>query len=179
MKRSLFLRSKGFTLIEVIVCLILLGIIGTGVAMYFVNAVEGFLLTKATNEACQKVNLALERLSREIKNMDSVSSSTSTSLCFSREGTNFCVARSGSKITMARDSGKAYALIDGVIDGVTANGFSVTLLDGDGNSWLVSTNLSGLSRVSISLTLQIYDSTTRTFSIDINPLFNSTVNSAT
>jgi len=175
MKKPSILNRKGFTLIEIIVCLVLLGGIGMGVAIYFTKSVEGFLLSKASSEACQKVNLALERLSREIKNMDSVSSSNASTLCFSRAGTSFCVASSGSTITMARNSGTAHVLIDGV----TANGFSISLLNGNGNAWSNTTDLSGLARVSISLTLQIYGNITRTFFIDINPLFNSTVNSAT
>lgn len=175
MKKSILLTPKGFTLIEMIVCLLLFGFLSVGVASYYAKSVEGYLLSTASSEACQKVNLAFERLAREIKNMDSVSSASSSSLCLNRGGAKFCFALSGSQLTLSRDSGAGWALIDGV------TGFSVSLLDGNGNTWSPSgaDNLSELARVEISMTLQIYDDTNRTFSIDINPLFNNTVNSAT
>lgn len=189
MKRSLFFDQKGFTLIEIIVCLILLGIIGIGVAMYFVNAVEGFLLTKATNEASQKVNLALERLSREIKNMDYVSQKDTGHICFRRGNTDFCVAKVNSEIQMNRSNTLPSAGSAGnvLIDNVT--GFSLEFWQGSDTTtgtWTMPVaadpdyqTLSGLSRVTISLGLKIFDNTTRTFTIDITPLYTSTVNSAT
>jgi len=189
MKRSLFFNQKGFTLIEIIVCLILLGIIGIGVALYFVNAVEGFLLTKATNEAAQKVNLALERLSREIKNMDYVNQQGDKYICFSRDNTDFCIAKVNSEIQMNRSNTLPSAGSAGnvLIDNVT--GFSLKFWQGSDTTtgtWTmpVSTDsdyqtLTGLSRVTITLVLEIFDNITRTFTIDINPLYNSTVDSAT
>lgn len=187
MKKSLFLNSKGFTLIEVIVCLILLGVIGTAVAMYFANAVEGFLLTKATNEASQKVNLALERLSREIKHMDYITQQNAGYICFSRDNTEFCIAKVGPEIQVNRSNTVPSTASAGnaLIDNITV--FNLEFWQGSdttNGTWTIPSapndeTLAGLSRVTITLTLEIFDNTTRTFTMDINPLYNNTVDSAT
>ncbi len=166
--------QEGFSFIEMIATLVIMGIIGAGIAMYFVNSVEGFLLARANNEAFQKMALAVERLAREMKYMDAVSSTSANSICYTRDGTDFCVAMSGSNVVMTRESETAAALIDSV------NAFTLDFYDGDGNAWttLADQTIDGLSRVVITLTVGVYSSS-QTISIDINPLFNSTVNSPT
>ncbi len=172
-------REEGFSLVEMIATLVILSIMGIGVAMYFVYNAQSFLMARATNEAYQKTSLAVERLAREIKKMDTVSQAATGTLRYSRDGTDFCVYLEGTNVRLSRStavpaSGNGPILIDNI------SAFSLQFLDGSGNDWsLPSDNsLTGLSRVVITLTVDIYNSS-RTFSIDINPLFNNTVNSTT
>ena len=77
------LSNKGFTLIELIVTLILAGIIVAAVGMGIVNIVQGFLFTKENAAVLQKGQMAISRISLELKRAAGVSNaSTATSISF-------------------------------------------------------------------------------------------------
>lgn len=77
------LSNKGFTLIELIVTLILAGIIVAAVGMGIVHIVQGFLFTKENAAVLQKGQIALSRISLELKRAAGVSNaSTATSISF-------------------------------------------------------------------------------------------------
>jgi prepilin-type N-terminal cleavage/methylation domain-containing protein len=78
------LNQKGFTLIEIIVSLVLVGIIAAFSAMGVSSIVEGFLITKANAETTQKGQLAIARLVREFVCITSVDPAASgpTSITF-------------------------------------------------------------------------------------------------
>jgi len=78
------LNQDGFTLIEIIISLVLVGIIAIFSAMGVSSIVEGFLITRANAETTQKGQLAMARLLREfvcITSVDPVTSSP-TSIIF-------------------------------------------------------------------------------------------------
>lgn len=171
--------EKGFSLIEIIATLLIIGILGIGVASYFAYSVEGFLLARANNEAFQKVNTALERLVRETKNMDSIFQVGAGSMRYSRDGTNFGIARVGNTVRLIRaDSIPTAATGAVLIDDVS--GFGLQFLDAAGTAWTMpgDNSLTGLSRIVITLTVNVYDAS-RTFSVDINPLYNNTIDGPT
>ena len=77
------LSNKGFTLIELIVTLILAGIIVAAVGMGIVHIVQGFLFTKENAAVLQKGQMAISRISLELKRAAGVSNaSTATSISF-------------------------------------------------------------------------------------------------
>ncbi len=80
--RKKFLNEKGFTLIEIIASLMILVIVGALVIISTIKIVQGFVFTKMNAETSQKGHLALNRLTKEFTNIDSVSSGNSTSISF-------------------------------------------------------------------------------------------------
>ena len=78
------IRSKsGFTLIEVIVSLILAGIMAAVAGIGIVYVVQGYLFTQKNAATLQKGQIAMSRMTLELKNISLVSSpSTSTSITF-------------------------------------------------------------------------------------------------
>lgn len=77
------LSSKGFTLIELIVTLILAGIIIAAVGIGIVHVMQGFLFTKENAAVLQKGQMAISRISLELKRAASISNaSTATSISF-------------------------------------------------------------------------------------------------
>ena len=77
--------QQGFTLIETITVLILVGIIIVFAGMGITSVIEGYLLTKTNAETTQKGQVALTRLIKEFTVISSVDAgaSTPTSITFS------------------------------------------------------------------------------------------------
>lgn len=78
------IRSEsGFTLIEAIVALILAGIMAAVAGIGLVYVVQGYLFTRANAATLQKGQIAMSRITLELKNISLVSSpSTATSVTF-------------------------------------------------------------------------------------------------
>jgi prepilin-type N-terminal cleavage/methylation domain-containing protein len=71
-------REKGFTLIEVIVVLVMLGIMGAVLATAVVTAVDGYMFTRDSAIKSQKAQLALARIERELLDMTTINSAPSS-----------------------------------------------------------------------------------------------------
>ena len=84
MKISRKIRSEsGFTLIEAIVSLILVGIMAAVAGMGVIYIVQGFVFTRANAATLQKGQIAMSRITLELKNISLISSpSTVSSLTF-------------------------------------------------------------------------------------------------
>ncbi len=76
------LSKNGFTLIEVIVSLVLVGIMAVIVVMGFVRITQGFLFSKMNAAILQKGQMAMTRVSQEINNIVSISSLSATTITF-------------------------------------------------------------------------------------------------
>ena len=59
-------RQKGFTLIEMIVVLVLVGILASGAGLGIVTMVQGYLFSKDNAEISEKTQIALSRINREL-----------------------------------------------------------------------------------------------------------------
>ncbi|MDI6726767.1 MAG: type II secretion system protein, partial [Smithellaceae bacterium] len=80
---SLLRTRQGFTLIEVIVSLVLVGIMSASVGLGFVYVVQAFVFTKVNTATLQKAQMAMSRISMELGNISLVSSpSTDRTITF-------------------------------------------------------------------------------------------------
>jgi len=66
-------HEKGFTLVELIVTLVLVGIIGTFTTLFMYTGLNGYLRAKDTSEGALKAQIALDRISLELLDINSVS----------------------------------------------------------------------------------------------------------
>lgn len=79
--------KTGVTLIELVITMVLIGIVAFIVADVLSTGLEGFLMTDNRKEATDQARIAMERITREIRNVrsssdvDTVSAST-TQFCF-------------------------------------------------------------------------------------------------
>jgi prepilin-type N-terminal cleavage/methylation domain-containing protein len=67
-------NQKGFTLFEMIAVLILVGIIGAFVGLFLFTGVSGFITSKNASETALKAQIALDRISAELRHIDSLPS---------------------------------------------------------------------------------------------------------
>ena len=64
-KRCANKHEKGFTLVELVVTLVLVGIIGTFTTLFMYTGLNGYLRAKDTSEETLKAQIALDRISLE------------------------------------------------------------------------------------------------------------------
>jgi prepilin-type N-terminal cleavage/methylation domain-containing protein len=79
MTRLLFIKiqptiraQNGFTLVELIVTLVLVGIIGTFTTLFMYTGLNGYLMAKNTSEGAIKAQIVLDRISLELRDIDTI-----------------------------------------------------------------------------------------------------------
>ncbi|MEJ2098490.1 MAG: type II secretion system protein [Desulfobacterales bacterium] len=70
--------AKGFTLVELIVTIVLVGIIGTFTTLFLYTGLMGYLRSKDTAEGALKAQIALDRISLELRDIDFIDKNTYT-----------------------------------------------------------------------------------------------------
>ena len=65
--------QNGFTLVELIVTRVLVGIIGTFTTLFMYTGLNGYLKAKDTSEGALKAQIALDRISLELKDINNIS----------------------------------------------------------------------------------------------------------
>jgi len=76
--------EKGFTLIEVIVTLVLVGITAALAGMWIVSVANGYIFAQTNAKTAQNGQLAMTRLVKELTAMKSVTTAGSTSIAFKK-----------------------------------------------------------------------------------------------
>lgn len=145
-------RQRGFTLIEIIVTLVLLGLLGATVFGFMGQAVRGFFIARDALEITQKAQIALNRMRIELTyaDVDSVNVTGGSSMAYDatfpgEAESSHVIAFAGGQITY---------------DGVT-------LIDDVGG--LVLTRDSTTKVVGITLNMQDSDGATVTFTTSVFP----------
>jgi prepilin-type N-terminal cleavage/methylation domain-containing protein len=72
-------QETGFTLVELIVALVLVGIIATFTTLFMYTGLNGYLRTKDNSEGALKAQLALDRLSLELRDISEIEAFTANS----------------------------------------------------------------------------------------------------
>ena len=85
--KSLILNSRkgGFTLIELVITMVLMAIVALIVANALSTVIKGTLMTDDRKEAMDQARIAMERMTREIRNLrdsDDVNTGNATQFCF-------------------------------------------------------------------------------------------------
>ena len=166
-------KDAGFTLIEVIVTLTLMGIMAAILGLMIARGAQGYNAAKANNELSQKAQLALDRMILEFEDIyyiSTVSESSSSSICYSLRyydvltalttDVDRCIGRVGSQIkivagTTPPAAGTGSVLIDNV-NAFQLDFYSVTDAFTGGGTW-APTNISNLASIRIVLTLNKTD----------------------
>lgn len=178
MKRHWFvLKQDGFTLVEAIVSMALVGIVAAGFGMALVIGVEGFRFTQDSAMIAQKSQVAMARLTRECLGITAISTATSTDMRYTAiDGDAYRIARSGGSITLERTSGSvvtAKALIGNVAASYGGDDF-LRYLQANGTAWVVADGLDALDRIEVVIKIEGYINTkTLIFKTAINPRENS------
>ena len=175
MKATKLHRQQGFTLIEVIAVLILMGIVALALATTMVTAVEGYLFTKDSAAAAQKGQLALARISKELLQATAISTATSTVVAYTTPAGSFQIVKNNDVITLQKTDSPVYGpqtLIDNVETNYGTESFLV-FEKLDGNAWSTADNINTLHAVKVTLMITgVSGRQIPTFKTMINPRQN-------
>jgi prepilin-type N-terminal cleavage/methylation domain-containing protein len=64
--------QNGFTLVELIVTIVLVGLIGAFTTLFVYTGLNGYLRARDTSEGALKAQIALDRISMELRDIDSI-----------------------------------------------------------------------------------------------------------
>ena len=141
-------KESGFTLIEVIVSLMLVGVLAAIGGTMLTEGIKGYIFSKDCAEIAQKAELAFSRLNNEITRLQDVTAD-STSSSISIKNTK------GDK-TIGLDNGKI-KINDGINDDILiddVNSFTLAYYDAGDNEydeWSVTNDIGDLSAIKIEL----------------------------
>lgn len=162
--------TAGFTLLEVILVLVVVGIAAVVSVSAIQEVTRGFVFARANAEAVGKAQIALLRLIKEGLNISTVTSGTATSIDFtSLHGTpaspqpkSYQVSLNGSTLIM--DDGSTQDIL---LDQVTS--FTLSYYDSYNDSTPSSTWTTTSKIIAISLSVQAADNEQATFTARIRP----------
>jgi prepilin-type N-terminal cleavage/methylation domain-containing protein len=173
-------KDAGFTLIEIIVTMILLGIMGAIAGMMIAKAAQGYITANANNELTQKAQLALDRMILEFEDISAISALSEADpdyICYTLRYYDVitdlttdvprCIGRVGSQIKIVNGAVPPTAATGSVlIDNVNAfqlDFYSINDAFTGGGTWVIANPIANLASIKIDLTLNRTDLTGGTY----------------
>ena len=157
-------REAGFTLIEVVVTLVLVGIMAAVAGMAIVQGVQGYVFARENATTTQKAQLAMARMSLELLELTDVTTAAGNQIVYDRDSGSHTITFASGIVTIDGD-----VLVDDV------DSLSLSYWKSDGTTaWVQGTDPIGdLSTIQIVLVLSRPDTDigTISFTTTIHPRY--------
>jgi len=164
MKFTKYKNQSGFTLIEVIVVMVIIGIVAVGLSAMIVYVAQNFLFAREADELSQKAQLAMARIKKELEDVKSISTAEENTVIYTlATGGPYQIELSGQAINIAGQP---------LIEGLASDNGGHTFLaykQADGNSWTTSNSINDLAQIQIVFVLDFQGGTNLKFETTINP----------
>ena len=166
-------NSSGFTLLEIVLVLIIVGIITLFSTFGLIDVMKGYIQNRQYIESALKLNIAVSRIYRELKELHGIYGISSDRISYLRDDTHYAIALVDNEIKMSLNSTYpnedfGYVLLDRV------SSFNLSPKKSDGSNWTLSDAISDLGRIDVGITLDTNPPIEVSFSV--NPWFNDTYN---
>ena len=70
--KNLIKHKGGFTLVEMITSIVLLGIIGVFTSLFLYTGIKGYMISKQTSDGAMRAQIALDRINLELRKVNDV-----------------------------------------------------------------------------------------------------------
>jgi len=179
-------KDSGFTLLEVIVTLLIVGMLATVAGVGIVSNARVYVFARDNTELAQKARFAIQRLTKELRERDmdlyeASFSATSTSIAFNYQDDAATQSRSialvGDEIKLTNSLTPPAADDPTLVDSVSS--FTLGYQKLDGTAWVDGTDplydddpedgQDGLAFITIDLVLDWHDGQTKSFSTAVAP----------
>lgn len=189
MRQTKYFNQYGFTLFEVIVVLVLLGIMAVGLTMGLVKVVQSYIFAHEATQISQKAQLAMARIKKELTDVTTVTASSSATINYTRPyeppsctmaaGCSFRIYQSGNAIYLQGVSPAFTAQI--LIDQVTALSSGQAFLAYKNASGAVvdcsaSCSVDNLAQIVVSFSVMYGTNQSIAFTTAINPRSGANLN---
>lgn len=139
-------NEKGFTLIEIIATLVIMGFITVTAAMGIVHAVESYLFARQNADISQKTSFALSRMTAELMTSTSITQASSSQIKFYTtagdvDGTLRTITINSNSVSL-----NSYLLIDNI-----GTGSALSYRKFDDTAWTTGDDFSKLAAIDVTL----------------------------
>ena len=191
MKKLTKNNQSGFTLIEAIAVLVIMGILAVGLSIGLVQGVQNYIFASEATHLSQKAQVALARIDKELIDVTAVSYISSSQVDYTRPySPPSCNPTDKSPCQYRLQMVNNQILLEGIspaftpqvlIDNVAAySGGNVflTFKNFSGADWSLETGhtVNNLSQINVTLILTYGSNKTLTFNTSINPRQGSNLN---
>jgi prepilin-type N-terminal cleavage/methylation domain-containing protein len=179
MKQGKLKKESGFSLMEIIAVLIILGILAIGLSRAFIWGVGNLIYARDANQISQQAQLAMARLNRELVDVRAISVANANQISYTwSDSSNYTILLANNQITLQQGANTAWPLINGVVGNTAFTYF------GTNGNWSVEpgNRINQLSRIDVAIVLgfqqsgQLTYNTPLSFSTTINPRKNAIPN---
>ncbi|MDY6905365.1 MAG: prepilin-type N-terminal cleavage/methylation domain-containing protein [Thermodesulfobacteriota bacterium] len=162
LRRKRDTTQKGFTLIEIIAVILIVGLLTAVAGLGIVQIARGFVLTRASGEIALKSEFVLTRLRKSIRNLTDVTVASPASLTMTR------IEDDGAQVVETFTFGADNLTLNGVslMSGISG---SFSYSDEDSNTWEFGDDLGNLAEVMINFAMQGPENSALNFSESILP----------
>jgi len=170
-------NNNGFTLIEIVISMVLVGILVSIAGMGIITGAKGFFLARENAHLAQKSNIAMTRINRELQELSDIITRQTTApdpyIIFEHPGQRKAIAKTGSVLRLFSELAEDQILLPAAADSdvLIDNVKSFQLVYNDGQNPWAGNDIGNLTSIEVSLTLIHPDSdiSDLTFNLSVFP----------
>lgn len=181
-------NEAGFTLIEAIVVMVIMGVLAVGLSMGLVNGIQNYIFANEASQLSQMAQVALARIEKELVEVTAISSISSSQVDYTRAysppscqqaaGCQNRILMQNNQILLQQINPATIANAQVLIDNVATYTDFLAFKDINNVDWSLETGntVNNLARINVKLIISYGSNQTLTFESSINPRQGSNLN---